>query len=285
LANPELKVTVVAPGSPPWPNGWRNTSQFVPALPKIWYAKQSKPPSRFLSSWQRASGVAKSVLTNMLDDDSIIQSGGLATSPLGPLAVADAVLAAQRAGDRLIVGASNPIRDLDLVATIRSRSLGRIFSNRGVAGIDGTIATALGIATGNITGVNRLYLGDLTFLHDAGALLAGRLENRPQLQVLIANDDGGSIFAGLEHGRWAVGDKARWQTLQRAFLTPQLADISAICAGYQVGYRSVTKVQSLRSALIHPKPGVEVIEIKVSGERLDLEQIIFNAVAAHLPGH
>ena len=100
------------------------------------------------------------------------------------------------------MGASNPIRDLDLMATAHPVGERRmVLANRGLAGIDGTVSTAIGAALGRPYSPRAiLYVGDVTFLHDATALALGPHELRPDLTIVVANDDGGSIFATLEQG-------------------------------------------------------------------------------------
>ena len=121
---------------------------------------------------------------------------------LTPYDVAAAVSAANPAGGLLFVGASNPIRDLDLMATAQPVGERRmVLANRGLAGIDGTVSTAIGAALGRPYSTRSiLYVGDVTFLHDATALVLGPREQRPDLTIVVANDDGGSIFATLEQG-------------------------------------------------------------------------------------
>ena len=76
-----------------------------------------------------------------------------------------------------------------------------VLANRGLAGIDGTISTAIGAALGRPRSTRAIaYVGDVTFLHDATALVIGPDEPRPDLTIVVANDDGGSIFATLEQG-------------------------------------------------------------------------------------
>jgi 2-succinyl-5-enolpyruvyl-6-hydroxy-3-cyclohexene-1-carboxylate synthase len=69
----------------------------------------------------------------------------LAAHPLTTgLHVAAAVAAAVRPGDQLVLGASNPVRDAALVG-LNTEGIA-VRSNRGVAGIDGTVSTAIGAA-------------------------------------------------------------------------------------------------------------------------------------------
>ena len=74
-----------------------------------------------------------------------------------------------------------------------------MLANRGVAGIDGTISTAVGAALVH-GGPAFALMGDLTFLHDLTGLLVGEGEPRPDLTVVVPDNDGGGIFAQLEPG-------------------------------------------------------------------------------------
>jgi len=109
------------------------------------------------------------------------------------LHVAAVVTDAMRDGDQLLLGASNPVRDAALVSYPKPGV--SVLSNRGVAGIDGTVSTAVGAALAYTAGRTVALLGDLTFLHDAAGLLIGPSEPRPRnLTIVVANDDGGGIF-------------------------------------------------------------------------------------------
>ena len=83
-------------------------------------------------------------------------------------------------------------------------------------------------------------MGDLTFLHDVGGLLRGPLEPSVDLQVVVANDDGGSIFATLE-----PGEPGREEAFERVFGTPHGTDVAALCAGYGVRHTRVGDVDGL----------------------------------------
>ena len=130
------------------------------------------------------------------------------------------VLASALPGDAtVVVGSSNPVRDLDLAAA--GAVGGRIVANRGLAGIDGLVSTATGVAlaTGKPTWA---VLGDLTFLHDSGGLLVGPDEPRPDLTLVVVNDDGGGIFSTLE-----PGEPRRATGFERVFGTPTGTDLAA----------------------------------------------------------
>ncbi len=156
--------------------------------------------------------------------------------------------------DRLVFGASRLIREADgVVPGKRITAL----ANRGLAGIDGTVSTAYGIAqsrTGS-GGTVRVLLGDITLLHDAGALLRSPGEAAPRIQVVVGNDGGGSLFDSLEV-RAAEGD-----LFDRVQFTPQEADLAALAAAYGWAYRRVENRGDLDRALTAPAAGPELIEV------------------------
>lgn len=104
----------------------------------------------------------------------------------------------------------------------------------------------------------RAYVGDVTFT-DVGGLLTGPLERVPDLQVVVANDDGGSIFATLEHG-----DQPALGRRRRSASSPHpTAPISRRCAlrcnrGPQAGQGHVS---ALHAALVEPIVGRSVVEV------------------------
>ena len=176
---------------------------------------------------------------------------------LTPYDVAATVDAANPPGGLLVVGASNPIRDLDLMAGAHPVGERRfVLANRGLAGIDGTVSTAIGAALGRPHSTRAIaYVGDVTFLHDATALFLGPDEPRPDLTVVVANDDGGSIFATLEQG--APAHAAHYE---RLFGTPHHVDLAALCAAGQVPHWRVDSRAELAHALANPNGGIEVVE-------------------------
>ncbi|WP_159791727.1 2-succinyl-5-enolpyruvyl-6-hydroxy-3-cyclohexene-1-carboxylic-acid synthase [Puerhibacterium puerhi] len=271
LARPEVTVTVVAPGGGPWPDPARHAEKVVPALAERWFAP-ARPADggAFLDRWRAAGRAAAAAVADLSG-----AAGPLAAAPHAGLAVARAVLAATGPRDALVVGSSNPVRDLELVLDLEAPATDGaavadaplVLANRGLAGIDGTVSTAAGVALARArrgdAGRTRALLGDLTFLHDVGGLLAGPLEPAAQLQLVVVNDDGGSIFATLEHGALAAASPAGAAVFERVFGTPHGADLAALCAGYGVRHRAVDDVAGLRAALAAPGPGVEVLEVRV----------------------
>lgn len=152
----------------------------------------------------------------------------------------------------LYLGASLTIRVFDAVA--RNSAPNRVFTNRGLAGIDGTIASAWGAALARRQPM-RLVFGDVSFFHDLGALSHGRTEEVPNLQVIVINNGGGRIFGGLEHGA------APADTFTRMFLTPQVGDICGLAraAGWQA--ERIDSLAGLVSALTQPVRGLSLLEV------------------------
>ncbi len=159
----------------------------VVALPAV----AGPDDAAWLSAWQAADASVSEQLDRLIDE-----AGFTAYH------VAAAVSRGLPPGGHLVVGASNPIRDLDLMATaydVGSRR--KVIANRGLSGIDGTVSTAIGASLARKAESRNLALmGDVTFLHDATGLVIGPDEPRPDLTIVVANDDGGSIFATLEQG-------------------------------------------------------------------------------------
>jgi 2-succinyl-5-enolpyruvyl-6-hydroxy-3-cyclohexene-1-carboxylate synthase len=190
--------------------------------------------------------------------------GQLAVHPLTTgLHVAAAVADALRPGDQLVLGASNPVRDAALVG-LDAHDI-KVRSNRGVAGIDGTVSTAIGAALAH-EGRTVALIGDLTFVHDSSGLLIGPTEPTPQrLTIVVSNDNGGGIFELLEQGDPRFSDVS-----SRIFGTPHDVDVGALCRAYHVESRQI-EVDELNAALDEPGGGMRVLEVKA--DRSSLRQL------------
>jgi len=179
------------------------------------------------------------------------------------LHVAAAVADALRDGDQLVLGASNPVRDAALVG-LNPRDI-KVRSNRGVAGIDGTVSTAIGAALAHdrTGGRTVALIGDLTFVHDSSGLLIGPTEPTPrQLTIVVSNDNGGGIFELLEQGDPRFSDVS-----SRIFGTPHDVDVGALCRAYHVDSRQI-EVDDLSAALEEPFDGMRVLEVKADRSSL-----------------
>ncbi len=168
--------------------------------------------------------------------------------------------------DRLVVAASRLIRELDAWAGPKAVTAR---ANRGLAGIDGTVSTASGIALAHErssgAGLTRLLIGDLALLHDAGGLHVPPGEERPRLQIIVGNDRGGSLFELLE-----VAGSAHADDFARVQRTPHDVDLEQLAAAFGWPFERVADRAGLRRALSQSRPGI--IEAVLGGET-DAQQL------------
>ena len=181
------------------------------------------------------------------------------------LHVAAAVCDTLAVGDTLVLGSSNPVRDASFVGMPFDGV--STYAARGAAGIDGTVSQAVGVALATqqlrpdeIRAPRTLALmGDLTFLHDVNGLLIGAGEPRPgNLTIVVANDDGGGIFEGLEPGAEHLRG-----AFERAFGTPHGTDVEKLAQAYGADYRRADTLAELHQVLLEleaqPNP-ITVVE-------------------------
>ena len=218
----------------------------------------------WFDAWHRADQLVGERL------DALLKAQPYLTGPL----LAATVWTALDDADALFAGSSSPIRDLDLAPITRLAPL--VYANRGLSGIDGNVSTAAGIALA-LERPTHALLGDLTALHDATGLVMGQLEPRPDLRFVIANDDGGSLFATLEQG-----EPAHMGAFERLFGTPQGLRFEALAAAVGIGYRRVETAADLAQILAEPPRGVELVEAMIDrAHRRTLDREII-ALAATL---
>jgi 2-succinyl-5-enolpyruvyl-6-hydroxy-3-cyclohexene-1-carboxylate synthase len=198
--------------------------------------------SGWLDAWRDADRMVRERLNALL-----------AVQPhfTGP-ALAATVWTALDANDVLFAGSSSPIRDLDLAPITAAAP--RVYANRGLSGIDGNVSTAAGIALA-LERPTHALLGDLTALHDATGLVVGEREPRPNLRIVVANDDGGSLFATLEQG-----EPAHMGAFERLFGTPQGLQFQALATAVRIAYQRVEQAGELDQILTEPPVGIELVE-------------------------
>jgi 2-succinyl-5-enolpyruvyl-6-hydroxy-3-cyclohexene-1-carboxylate synthase len=159
LARPDVQVVAVGP-EPRWTDPGHRVSWAVRAA----RADEAGAEPDWLDAWRIADR----------DATAAIDAELAAMPALAPQTVARAVSRAVPPGGLLVIGSSNPIRDLDLMAV--STGVGErrmVMANRGLSGIDGVVSTAIGVALARRPTRALAYVGDLTFLHDTNALLIG----------------------------------------------------------------------------------------------------------------
>ena len=254
LKREDVRVVAVRPGPAPWFVPGRRSEEEVGSFEEA--ASAVGPVADgWLQTWREAGAAA----------DAAVMRCATAQQELTRLHVARAVWDAScQDGSVLVVGSSTVVRDVDLVA--RAQSPVPVVANRGLAGIDGTVATAHGVALGTGRPV-RAVVGDLTFLHDAGGLLLGPGEQVPDVDTVVVNDSGGGIFQTLEHG--ALGRDERYTAaVERFFGTSHRAGIAELCAAYGVEHVRAETAIELTAALAAPVVGRRVIEVVLERDTL-----------------
>ena len=130
----------------------------------------------------------------------------------------------------LFVASSNSIRYLNELTDVRAR----IHASRGLAGIDGLVSTATGLSLALGEQVV-IVIGDIAMLHDVGGLLTPSAEEREDVVIVVLNDDGGTIFSGLEHSQEHVASY-----LERYFTVPHGREFGELARAYGWDYARVT---------------------------------------------
>ena len=156
----------------------------------------------------------------------------------------------------LFVGSSRPVRDIEAFAAPRSGV--DVFANRGLAGIDGNISTAFGIATKYKS--SSAIMGDLTFLHDISALANKSKEN---LRIYVIDNNGGGIFSTLP--------QAEVENFDQLFGTPHNLDLTKVAAGFGVSVSKVSDLKQLQTAISKPIKGLDVVVVEVPSRESNAE--------------
>jgi len=197
----------------------------------------------WLDAWRRADEAA----TRAAD----AELGAALSEPL----IARELVAALPENALLWAGNSLSVRDLDLLMPPRTDV--RVMASRGASGIDGTASTAAGAALAHAAawpGAQAFALiGDLAFLHDAAGLAIGPGEPRPDLCLVVVNNDGGGIFETLEQA--AFGG-----VFERMFGTPQGASMELLAAAFGVPHTLVEQPGELAKAV--SGTGLRVVEAR-----------------------
>ncbi len=161
-------------------------------------------------------------------------------------------------GTSLFISSSRPIRDIEGFAEPRSGV--ETFANRGLAGIDGNISTALGIASQRSATV--AVLGDLSFLHDLTGLIHNENIN---LKIFVINNNGGGIFSTLSQ-RGVEG-------FEEVFGTPHNLDLAAIAKSFGISASTVGTKSELLAELGKPVNGMSVVVVDVPDRESNAENL------------
>jgi 2-succinyl-5-enolpyruvyl-6-hydroxy-3-cyclohexene-1-carboxylate synthase len=221
----------------------------------------------WLPGWLEAERLARAAIDGLIDGWPEPFEGQVARD----------LVAGLPDGSTLVVGSSMPVRDVDAFA--RPRDGLRFVANRGLSGIDGFVATALGVAAAGEEPVAALC-GDLALLHDASTLLGAA--GRPRGAVLVVCDnDGGGIFSFLPQARLPA------ELFEPLFGTPHGLDLAALAEAARLPYRQVEKAAELLPALHGALAGGGTELLLVAGDRatnLTRHRAVTEAVAVAVGG-
>lgn len=160
----------------------------------------------------------------------------------------------------LMAASSMTIRYLDarLPAGRQLKKMpGPVVANRGLAGIDGTISTAVGLAWASGQPV-RVIIGDLAAAHDLTGLVKAVTETEVDLQVIVLDDHGGKIFSGLEYGASELSNY-----FPRFFTTAQQVDFAQAAAAFGAHVSVIDDVDGLQSLLSKAIEGRSLVHVKL----------------------
>ncbi|HEX6526709.1 MAG TPA: 2-succinyl-5-enolpyruvyl-6-hydroxy-3-cyclohexene-1-carboxylic-acid synthase [Streptosporangiaceae bacterium] len=257
LGQAGLRHVVVGQGPDRWADPQRAATDVAAAI----RLTGSRDSTAWLDGWLRADKAARVAVDAVLDAEPAMCEPRLARD----------LASALPAGALLWTGSSMPVRDLDHHMAARDDI--RVLASRGASGIDGTTSAAIGAALAH-GGPSFALIGDLAFLHDAPGLAIGPREPRPDLCLIVVNNDGGGIFSGLEQAEHAGFD--------RLFGTPVGAALHHLAAAFGVPYHLLDNPDDLAKHL--HGGGLRIIEARTdraagAGLRARLRDAAAHAIA------
>jgi 2-succinyl-5-enolpyruvyl-6-hydroxy-3-cyclohexene-1-carboxylate synthase len=249
-----IRHVVIASGPGMWADPQRAATDVTAAVRLA--GAPGTVPARWLGAWRRADAAATAAAGAALDAAG--RGAPLAGLELSEPEVARELVAALPENAVLWCGNSLSVRDIDLLLPPRADT--RVIASRGASGIDGTFSAAAGAALAHAAehpgAVAFALIGDLSLLHDAPGLAIGPAEPRPDLCVVVVNNDGGGIFEGLEPARFkdgAAGDRP--SVFERVFGTAHGASVERLAAAFAIPYTLAERPGDLAKAMASALPG------------------------------
>ena len=222
----------------------------------------SRSETEWIGAWKRCEKNARTALDEELSRQTQL------TEPLCAVTVSEAIAA----GTNLVVSSSMPVRDLEWFAPPRDGV--RVFSNRGVNGIDGVVSTAVGVALSSKS-PTALLIGDIAMLHDSNGLL-NLIRRDAQLKIIVIDNEGGGIFSFLPQAQAMEGDQ-----FEQLFGTPHSVDFAALAKTHGIAFTWVSTAQELRREL--GNPATSMIGVRTDrSKNVDDHNALYSAVAAAL---
>jgi 2-succinyl-5-enolpyruvyl-6-hydroxy-3-cyclohexene-1-carboxylate synthase len=257
---PAVRHVVVGPGPGMWADPQRAATDVALAVRLA--GVPGRVPGAWLGTWRRADAAAAGAAAAVL---RAADAGAGFPEP----EVARELAAALPRNALLWCGNSLSVRDIDLLMPPQADT--RVIASRGASGIDGTFSAAAGAALAHAAehpgAVTFALVGDLSLLHDAPGLAIGPAEPRPDLCVVVVNNDGGGIFEGLEPARFKDGTADGGPSVfERVFGTSHGASLEQLAAAFGVPYALAERPGDLAKAvaLALPGTGPRIVEARTS---------------------
>ena len=223
---------------------------------------QVKPESEWISEWKLRERKARTAL------DSQFSNSNQLTEPLSAVTVSESL----EPGSNLVVSSSMPVRDLEWFAPARDGV--RVFSNRGVNGIDGVVSTAVGVALSS-RAPTALLIGDIAMLHDSNGLL-NLIRRDVQMKIIVVDNEGGGIFSFLPQAESLEGSQ-----FEQLFGTPHSVDFESLAKTHGIPFAWATTTDELRREL--GNSGTSIIGVRTDRKlNVDHHNALYAAVAEAL---
>jgi 2-succinyl-5-enolpyruvyl-6-hydroxy-3-cyclohexene-1-carboxylate synthase len=199
--------------------------------------------------WDTAGKDAHQIIQKVLNENKEISA----------LHVIDSLMKNLPSNSHLHLASSLTARDFELLNSPELNSpfsLGKVSvsMNRGVNGIDGVAATAMGTAL-SAKSPTYAVLGDIAALHDLSSFAIPSLEAKPDITFVITDNNGGAIFSLLE--------QSEVKDFERVFGTPTDVNLMEVFKSLGAEVKLVTKISELEQNLGLPK-GIKVIVVKIN---------------------
>jgi 2-succinyl-5-enolpyruvyl-6-hydroxy-3-cyclohexene-1-carboxylate synthase len=199
--------------------------------------------------WDAAGKAAHQIVQKVLNENKEISA----------LHVIDSLMKNLPSNSHLHLASSLTARDFELLNSPELNSpfsLGQVSvsMNRGVNGIDGVAATAMGTALSAKTPTYAV-LGDIAALHDLSSFAIPSLEAKPDITFVITDNNGGAIFSLLE--------QSEVKDFERVFGTPTDINLLEVFKSLGAEVKLVSKISELEQNLGLPK-GIKVIVVKIN---------------------
>ena len=233
ITNASMHIAVDTRSS--WSDPTRSADLVLASVPLP--PEQARADESWWADWERADLLAAAAVETVLGSHT-----GTPTSMQAARVVADAV----PKDGQLFLGSSSVVRHVGAFAG-RSLSEVSVLGNRGTSGIDGCVSTAWGAAVaaqGLGSGPSVLLLGDEAFWYDSNALAVPEQEERPDLVIVVLDNDGAGIFSTLEQGA-----PPYQQLFERVFGVPLGIRLDTLASAYQIFVDVVDDLDHLRTRL------------------------------------